>query len=441
MVEITQLHKEYKFHGQVTTTENRHSALIFLKTDLSLQIFLPILDDTLLKITIEMLRGVEGHLQDWELKADEPKSIKTKEFKLPNKESELYFEKEDTFVEDNYNKPWCEISYFPNIMYFYKKGANITIPDEWGISFYPEKNNTTLFKFFDNSSRNPRRMPTIFSKTDRSLYFSNKGQWSVSSIKERLEIITSCLSLFTGAPLSYEILLGRYEKEVIYMQFKTIDNTNAFICPSKFNGHAYIKENFIATFASDFTKKAEDIFNSPEREKILILLSYYRILFMTLFDEAKIAFSFQLMEALALYKRIKIRNSLKNSILKDLNEKLSKILCSSCYGLIKQELKPETDDFDDYIEKALDAINLDLDAPFTISPREVKEIAKAYRNQVFHGNFFKDMGEIDNIINRLPPDHKNDLPVLLQAIVSVIGANIILGIDFSQLTAVKRRMY
>ena len=89
----------------------------------------------------------------------------------------------------------------------------------------------------------------------------------------------------------------------------------------------------------------------------------------------------------------------------------------------------------------MDAINLDLNAPFTIRPDEVKEIAKAYRNQVFHGNFFKDMNKVDNIINRLPPDHKNDLPVLLQAIVSVIGANIIFGIDFSQLTAVKRAMY
>jgi len=438
-MKIIQLHKEYKFHGQVTTTENRHKALIVLKTDLSLQIFLPI-DDTLLKINIEMLKGVEGQLQDWEIKTDEPKSIERKEFNLPNKESELYFEKEDTFVEDNYNKPWYEITYFPNIMYFYKKGSTITIPDEWGISFYSEKNNTTLFKFFDNSSRNPRRMPTIFSKTDRSLYFSNKKQWTLSSIQERLEIITSCLSLFTGAPLSYEILIGRYNKEVLYMQFKTIGNTNAFICPSQFNGHAYITENFTATFASDFTKKIEDIFNSPEREKILILLSYYKILFMAFYDEAKIAFCFQLMEALARYKGIKIKNSLKNSIMKDLDEKLSKKLCRSCYSLIKQELKPETDDFDDYIEKALDAINLDLDAPFTISPSEVKEIAKAYRNQVFHGNFFEDMGEIDNIINRLPSDHNNDLAVLLQAIVSVIGVNFILGIDFSQLTAIKRKV-
>jgi hypothetical protein len=51
------------------------------------------------------------------------------------------------------------------------------------------------------------------------------------------------------------------------------------------------------------------------------------------------------------------------------------------------------------------------------------------------------MGEIDNIINRLSSDHKNDLLVLLQAIVSVIGANIILEINFSQLTAVKRATY
>jgi len=441
MMKIMQLHKEHKFYGQVTTTENIHNAFIVLKTDLSLQIFLPVLDDILSEISIEMLRGVEGQLQDWEIKTDEPKSIEKKVFNLPDKESELYFEKEDTFVKDNYNKLWYGITYFPNIMYFYKKGSTISIPDEWGISFYPEKNNTTLFKFFDNSSRNPRRMPTIFSKTDRSLYFSNKKQWTLSSIQERLEVITSCLFLFTGAPLSYEILIGRYKKEVLYMQFKIIGNANAFICPSQFNGHAYIKENSIATFASDFTKKIENIFNNPEQEKILIILSYYKILFMTLFDEAKIAFAFQLMEALALYKGINIKNSLKNSIMKDLDNKLSKKMCMSCHSLIKQELKPETDAFDNYIEKALDAINLDLDAPFTISPREVKEIAKAYRNQVFHGNFFKDMNKVDNIINRLPPDHKNDLPVLLQAIVSVIGANIIFGIDFSQLTAVKRAMY
>jgi hypothetical protein len=74
--------------------------------------------------------------------------------------------------------------------------------------------------------------------------------------------------------------------------------------------------------------------------------------------------------------------------MKDLDEKLSKKLCRSCYSLIKQELKPETDDFDDYIEKALNAINLDLDAPFIISHDEVKEIAKAYRNQSISWQFF-----------------------------------------------------
>lgn len=57
MVEITQLHKEYKFHGQVTITENRHNALIVLKTNLSLQILLPILDSTHFKVSTTSVAG------------------------------------------------------------------------------------------------------------------------------------------------------------------------------------------------------------------------------------------------------------------------------------------------------------------------------------------------------------------------------------------------
>lgn len=435
------LREEHKFIGHVIIEENWHHAIIVLKTDLSLQMFL-LTPRTPLTVNDEMPRiRVEGQLQDWGISTDDfPVSFKHYIFSPSREELELNLKESDVFNDDDYKQLWCEITYFPNIMFFTKKGSSVTIPDEWGITFYPEKNNTTLFKFFDNSSRNPRRMPAIFSKTDRSLYFSNKGQWTVSSIKERLEIITSCLSLFTGAPLSYEILIGRYKKDVVFMQFKTTNNANALMCPSQFNGHADVKENFTAIFVSDFTKKIEDVFNNPEREKILILLSYYKILFMAFYDEAKIAFSFQLMEALAHYKGIKIKNSFKNSKMKEINKKLSKKLCKSCYSLINKELKPDTDDFDEYIEKALNAINLDLDKAFSINTSEVKKIAKAYRNQVFHGNFFEDMGEIDNIINRLPSDHYNDLAVLLQAIVSVIGVNFILGIDFSQLTAIKRKV-
>jgi len=114
-------------------------------------------------------------------------------------------------------------------------------------------------------------------------------------------------------------------------------------------------------------------------------------------------------------------------------------MCSTCNGLLEKEIKTEEDDFRKYIEKALDVLK--TDNQLKINPDMIKKIARKYRNEIFHGNFFDSMTKIDNLINTLPQGYRDDLPVVLQAIVSIIGVNVILGIDFNQMIALKRKMH
>jgi hypothetical protein len=53
---------------------------------------------------------------------------------------------------------------------------------------------------------------------------------------------------------------------------------------------------------------------------------------------------------------------------------------------------------------------------------------------------FDEMTGIDKIVATLPEGFQDDLPELFQAIVSLIGANFILGIDFNQMIAIKRKL-
>lgn len=195
-------------------------------------------------------------------------------------------------------------------------------------------------------------------------------------------------------------------REILYVQVKNVSNPNAYLCPSRYNGRIEIKESFLSTFPSKFVRRIEELFSDKNHEKVVTLLSYFKILYMALYDEAKIAFSFQVMESLAKYKKMKFKRSTT---------------------------------FDEYIRKALDAIKIE-DA-FDVDPADVKQIARKYRNEVFHGNFFETMTEIEHLINTLPEGYKRDLPILLQAVAAMIGVNFIFGIDFNQMIALKRDTY
>lgn len=198
-------------------------------------------------------------------------------------------------------------------------------------------------------------------------------------------------------------------------------------------------ENISPHFFVELTQKVEELFIKPEYEKIRILLSYLKTLYTALYDEAKIAFSFQLMESLAKYKKIKFGGEYKNKIVKDMCKKLSKKMCPTCHSLIKGEIKKEANIFDKYIKEALNVI--ERKAAFKTDPALIKEIARRYRNEAFHGSFFEDMTKIDKKVATLPKGYQEDLPLVFQAIVSIIGANFILGIDFNQMGAVKRKMH
>ena len=62
-------------------------------------------------------------------------------------------------------------------------------------------------------------------------------------------------------------------------------------------------------------------------------------------------------------------------------------MCPACHNLIKKEIKEEASLFDKYIKEALDVI--ESGTTFKADPSLIKEIARKYRNEAFHGSFLK----------------------------------------------------
>lgn len=401
LINETWLRKNHRFLGRVTIGRGWYSAIVLLQPDLKLRIFLPF--DLIDKEVPDL---IEGLIEQWNIKiSDGAISISYRYYDFDSLNKEIQINEEEKRIFQNYHKKtWTEIIVLPKTCTFMRMAARTDIPDEWGITFYPGRNNTILFHFFSHD-RNPRALPNTFSFIDESLYFINDIRWALDDLRKRIKLLTSCSSFFTGSPISYELLVGRHEKEVLVIHIKNEANPSAFICPSQENARIELKEKSLSAFSSDLIKKVEELYSNPERDKILILLTYFKLLYMAPYDEAKIAFSFQLMESLANYKKIKFKTSAK---------------------------------FDEYIGKALNAIK--LEESFEANPASIKQIARKYRNEVFHGNFFETMTEIDHLIDTLPPGYKRDLPVLFQAIATMIGVNFILGIDFNQMVAIKRKM-
>jgi len=399
--------EEHRFMGRVLIDTVWRPALIILQPDLKLHIFLPGLYR--LKVNEERPKSIEGQVAGWELRIIDGSSsisFSPNSFNSLNETMKLREEEKEDFFGDSESKIWTEITFMPETCIFSKIGSPTNIPDEWGITFYPEKNNSILFHFF-SGDRNPHLLRSnIFSIADKSVYFSNNEKWTLDTIRERLELLASCLSFFTAAPVSYELLVGKYKKEILVIQFKNESNPNAYVCPSPYNACIELKGKALSSFPSVFVTKVEEISgNNSERQKILILLSYFEMLYMACHDEAKIAFSFQLMEALAKYKKIGVKSA----------------------------------QFNQYIKKALDALKTE-DA-FEVKPTLVKEIARKYRNEVFHGNFFDEITEINTMIGKLPIGYQRDLPLVFQSIAAMIGVNFILGIDFKEMIALKRLTY
>ena len=173
--------------------------------------------------------------------------------------------------------------------------------------------------------------------------------------------------------------------------------------------------------------------------KAHVILRYFKILYVSPFYETKMAFSFQLMEALAKYK------GFTKPVNKKKINKLREKLCSDCYKVLENDLlrsKIEESKFDELLTKSVDVLN-DTALPkkdFNFESELIKELSRLYRNQFFHGDFFDDMNELQKAIDKVPDNYRRDIPVVLQSVMSILSANIIFGIDFSLLAGKKRKV-
>lgn len=433
------LRKGHAFIGRVTIGSGWEQAPIYLQSNLDLHIFLPWYYS--LHRNDEIPKSIEGRVEDWNIRISNGAiSVSHRQSNLSSLieplTQQLDEEEKKLFPEDDGKKIWTEITFSPKTALFERSNSIANIPDEWGLTFYPPKNNSRLFHFF-NGNRNPRGLPNIFATVDSSAYFSNVEQWTFDALRKRLKILTSGLSFFTGAPVTYELVVGRFKKEVLYVYIKNVSNTNAYICPSQYNGRVDLKESALAAFSGKFIRRIEELFNNHDAEKVATLFSYFRMLYTALYDEAKIAFSFQLMESLAKYKGIKFGETYKNKIIKKLSKKVSKNMCSACNSFLQKEIKTEKDDFNEYIDKALNVLK--TDNQFLVNPELMKKIARKYRNEIFHGGFLEGMTEAEDLVKTLPEGYQRDLPIVFQAIAVIIGVNFILDIDFDHMIALKSR--
>lgn len=432
------LRKGHVFIGSVTIGDGWTQAPIYIKPSLELHIFLPWHYSS--QLSDEIPKSIEGRIEDWNIKINNGATSVSFSHDILSSLIEpiihqLEEEEKKLFPEDNGNKIWTEITLSPKTVLFEKSNSPDNIPDEWGLTFYPRKNNSRLFHFF-NDNRNPRGLPNIFATVDSSVYFSNVEQWTFDALYKRVRLLTTSLSFFTGAPVTYELLVGRFKREVVYVCIKNISNPNSYICPSQYNCRVEIKGD-LSTFSSKFVRRIEELFMNHDAEKVATLLSYFRMLYMALYDEAKIAFSFQLMESLAKYKGIKFGETYKNKIIKKLSKKVSKNMCSTCNSFLQKEIKTEKDDFNEYIDKALNVLK--TDDQFLVNPDIMKKIAQKYRNEIFHGGFLEEMTEVEDFIKTLPEGYKRDLPLMFQALSGILGAHFILDVDFNHMIVLKSR--
>ncbi len=433
------LKAEHRFIGRVHRNGGWEPAPIILKQNLAVLVYLPYsindVDDDIPDI-------VKAQIDCWKLKLETGAgsfSFRHSDFKTLKGTIPLNKEEENLFPASSQNGIWTEIAYMPERSTFTKTEDSSVIPDEWGITFYPEKCNSELFHLFENPLRNTRNLSNIFSVIDKSLYFKNLGNWTLSDFQIRLQLLMSCLSLFAGAPTTCGLLVGRRNNAVISVQIKNIENPNEYICPSRYNAQIDIKDEFIPQFPATLVNGVDALTKKRVNEQCLVILAYSRMLLMAHYDEAKIAFSFQLIEALAKYKGIPIRGQLRNDVIQKLLKRMPEKFCGNCLSVLKQEIKVGDEEvFDECIEKALFAIN--EKESFDVDPVAVKRIARWYRNEVFHGSFFEDMAEIDDQIKVLPDGYKRDLPLVFQAIALIMAANFIIGIDFKHMFVLKREL-
>lgn len=332
-------------------------------------------------------------------------------------------------------KPWQKMTVRPRLVDFCRKDWSLDVPDEWGVTFYPEEAHKAMSYLIHEGSKDCPPLPSLFAGWDDSAYFRNVCDWSTTSMLDRMDLITSVLTLFAGSPLSYDTVIGRCGEDVKFVRMNFIINPSYFICPGPSNGHASIRDDFLVDFRARFVKMIEQIYNydTKRRERLQIALKYFEELHHALYKETRCAFSFQLMEAIIQYGGNKLH--LPNSKKKDDIEALITEggWCADCLARLSSKLPAQTDDFDQYVEESLRSIS--DNGQIEVSPQSVMEIARIYRNNVFHGGFFEAMDKVDLIIEKLPKGYRDNLAAVLQGVACILGAHFLLELPFELLTA------
>ncbi len=428
------LKEEYRLLGKVNRSGAWQPGLIVLKQDLSVVLYLPYEKDN-----DDSPEIVETQIDCWMVRLESTATSFSLRYDRFEEIMKLSPEEEAFFSSSKLNGLWTQITYIPERSIFTKSNNISTIPDEWGITYYPSKSNSALFYLLGDALRNPRGLPNIFSRVDQSMYFNNIVNWNLKHLETRLPLLMSSLSLCAGMPITSELLVGKFNKDTIVLRIDNIANPNEYVCPSRTNSYIDINDEFIPHFLPTLLNRIQELTSTNEGEKCSVIFAYVRMLLMVHYDEAKIAFSFQLMEALIKFKGGYIAGQFRNVMIQKILKQVSGKLCITCLNLLKEEVKPEKeDDLISYIEQALDSLN--KKEQFEIEPAAIKKIARLYRNELFHGSFFEDMEEIDDQIKNLPDGYKRDLPLVFQAIAFIIASHLILGVDFKYMSAYKREL-
>jgi hypothetical protein len=431
------LNKEISFVGEALFGNRTLGTVARIGRDLQIDLFV---NDFDVFAKREIPTSVVGEKQGWKITGHGAVRItygQEQDFESLVKGLDLTEDQMGGMLVSGSRDLWWQMTVHPQAIDFMKTDLGADQIDEWGALFYPEDSHRGIRAFMNNTShRCCRDLPTIFSGVDECIYFNNTQNWTTASILEEIPLIASVLSLFVGSPVTYSRLIGRQERDVRFIRANCISNPNSFICPGPFNGHARVRKSAEDVFRRDFPMLIDRIYTGPKCDTTLMVLSYFEELYTVIHEETRIAFSFQLMEALAHLKGITIKHFLKDKIKEDLRKTFSKKMCPKCYSLLSTALKPDTDDFDPYIEKALDVIG--AKGSFSLNVADMKTIAKEYRNEVFHGGFFeKKMEGADGKLDILPADLRAELPALFQATASILAAHLLLGMDFADLEAAK----
>ncbi len=428
------LSEENNLLGQVERSGIKQPARVVLKQDLSVIVYLPYdASDN------DPPNSVESQIADWKLRIESGAGSFTFRHDRFKETLRLSTEEAAFFSSSNLSGLWTEITYRPERLIFTRADDLLPVPDEWGITYYPSKSNTSLFYLFGEVLRNPRRLPNFFSTIDRSTYFKNYANWSLDEIEKRLPLLASCLALYAGMPITCELLVGRFNRDAIVIRIDNILNPNEFVCSSRYNAHIDITDEFIPYFPSFLVNRIEEITKINGSEKCSVIFAYVRMILMAHYDEAKIAFSFQLMESLMKFTGGHIAGQLRNIMIQKIMKQASGKLCLTCSNVLKEKIKTEKkDDLIGYIGQALDSVN--NKEQFEIDPAAIKKIASWYRNELFHGSFFEDMAQIDEQLKDLPDGYKRDLPLVFQAIAFIIANHLVLGVDFKCMSAYKREL-